>query len=213
MIRYILPVMAITMWASACSNSTHITSSWNNPDSAAVRPLQKVMIVALLPDRDRDLRQRIEQEVATKLAMEGFVTVSAFTQFGPQAFEGKKEKEVLESFAKAGVDGVMTISLLDKEKEKNYVPGKVTYYPGPTRYNRFWGYYRTYARRVHSPGYYTTSTRYFLETNLYDTQRSVLLYSSQSEAVDPGSVENLAGDYAKALVNDMKDKKLLAGKP
>ena len=176
-----LGVVLFALLLAACGTNTSITNSWNAPE--AQKPLNKVMIIALMPDKDRELRQNLEQKLAESLSMEGFNTSSAYNQYGPKGFEGLKEKDVLAKLKSSGVDGVLIISLLDKEKEKNYVPGQVSYYPGVVRYNRFWGYYTTYSRRVYSPGYYNTSTKYFLETNLYNVQNNKLMYSAQSETV------------------------------
>src|SRR4051812_36508776 len=104
-------IMFLMTVAVSCSKNTSITNSWNSEDAS--KPLNKVMIVALMPEKDRDLQQNVEQKLATNLALEGFNTVSAYAQYGPKAFQDQKEKDVLQNFKTSGVDGVITISLLD----------------------------------------------------------------------------------------------------
>ena len=109
----------------------------------------------------------------------------------------------------SGIDGILSVTLLDKEQEQNYVPNNTLYYPLVPRFSRFWGYYSYYYPRINDPGYYRTSTRYFLEANLYDAKTNKLIYSAQSETFDPSSRESFAADYAKAIVANMKTKNLL----
>ena len=60
--------------------------------------------------------------------------------------------------------------------------------------------------RVYNPGYYTTTTDYTLEADLYRTKGDKLLYSAQAKSFDPGSASSLAGDFSKTLVQDMINK-------
>jgi hypothetical protein len=195
----------------SCSSGTKVTNSWNEK-SIEHKPLNKVIIIALTANKDRTLREQLEQRLAESLSAEGYSTTSAYFEYGPKAFEGMKEQQVLRKLKTSGIDGVITVTILDKEKEKNRVPGSVTYQPArarPVRSNRFWGDYTNRYNRIYKPGYYTTSTKYFIETNLYDVTTNQLLYSAQSETFDPSSAQSLAADYSKAIVKDMKEKQLL----
>jgi len=122
------------------------------------------MVVAIVTDKNKALQLQMEKELADELSAHGVSTVTASEQFGTTTFQNMKEKAVLRQLRASNVDGIITISLLNKEKETSYVPGTVNYYPMPTyvRYGRFWGYYGTYYNRVYSPGYYEQSTTYFL---------------------------------------------------
>jgi hypothetical protein len=76
-------------------------------------------------------------------------------------------------------------------------------------YGRFWGYYNYWNSRAYDQGYYETTRKYYLETNLYELGGSKLLYSIQSQTIDPKSTEALAKAFSKRVVKDMKDKKVL----
>lgn len=193
----------------ACGSNSKVTSSWVDPNTKA--PLKKIMVVALLNTKDRALKQQMEDQLAQEITANGVTATTAYRDFGPKSFEGMKEKQVINQLRNSGVDGVVTIVLLDKNKEKNYVPGNVQYEPQTVyvRRSRFYGYYSTYYNRVYTPGYYETSTNYFFETNLYDVSRNKLLYSAQSESFDPSSVEGMADKQSKAIVKDMKKNAVL----
>ena len=58
----------------------------------------------------------------------------------------------------------------------------------------------------------TTSTDYFLESNLYDIASGSLLYSVQTKSFDPSSATGLASDNSKKIVKDLKEKGVLVKK-
>jgi hypothetical protein len=201
-------LLSIAICVLSCGPTTNVTNSWTSKDAAS-KPLEKVMILAMMPEQERTLREQLEQQLSTNLATEGYMSTSAYAEYGPKAFEKLSETQALKKLRTNNIDGVLIVTLLDKEKEERYTPGSVSYYPVNTRYNRFWGYYTTYYSRVFTPGYYTKNTRYFIETNLYDMKGNKLIYSAQSETVDMESAQKLATDYARAIVKNMQEHSLL----
>lgn len=190
----------LVLFLGACSN-TKVTSSWKEPETSLDKS-QKIMVLGLVNDREGRLRGQMEKEMVLALQKQGYQAVSAFDQFGPKAFKGLKEEQALNKLRKDDIDKVLTIVMLDKSKEKNYVPGNNMYPYGPF-YGRWWGYYNWMYGRVYQPGYYTTNTRYFLESNLYSIRDKQLLYSIQTETFDPASAERMAVVYTNKVVADM----------
>jgi hypothetical protein len=113
------------------------------------------------------------------------------------------EKQAVDQLKNAGVDAVLTIVLLDKVKEKFYVPGRMDYTPYSIYHNQFYGYYKTMHGRIYTQGYYTENTKYFWESNFYDLSADKLLYSAQSRSFDPISSETLGHEYGKMIVKDL----------
>ena len=171
---------------------------------------KKVIVLGLIHDRDRTLREHMEQSLAEHLRSRGQAAVCACELYGPKEFDQLSEKEALVRLSNAGVDGVLTIVLLDKERERYYVPGQMQYTPYGFYYDRFWGHSRTLYWRIYSPGYYTTNTRYFWESNLYDLSDGKLIYSAQSQSFDPSSSDVLGKEYGKLIVDDIVGKGVIA---
>ena len=167
------------------------------------------MVVALLKDDNVLMREKMENHLLGDLAEKGYTAVSSLKEYGPKSFEGMKENEIVSKLQNSGVDAVLTIVLLDKQRERYYVPGRVYYSPYIIYHRRFWGYYTTIYDRIYSPGYYQTDTKYFWESNLYDLSTKELLYSVQTESFDPASAESLGHEYGKMIVKDMFDKNVL----
>lgn len=194
-----------------CSSS-RVTSSWQPPQTAP-KAYNKIAVLGLIREADRSLRENMENHLVGDLRAQGFNAYSSYAQFGPKAFEGLSEEQVYDRLKQSGADAVLTIVLLNKEKERHYVPGRVEYSPYAVYYHRFGGYYTTLLTRIETPGYYTIDTRYFWESNLYDLGSRELIYSVQTQSFDPSSTENLAHDYGEMIVEDMVKRKVLAKTP
>ena len=167
------------------------------------------MIVALVKNKDHNLREKMEKHLADDLLAKGQNASSSFSELGPKSFEGMNENQVLDKIKKLGADAVLTIVLLNKEKERYYVPGRVYYSPYIIYHRRFWGYYTTIYDRIYEPGYYSENTDYFWESNFYDLESKDLIYSVQTKSFNPESTETLAHEYGKVICNDMMEKGLL----
>jgi hypothetical protein len=113
------------------------------------------------------------------------------------------EKQAIEKLTNSGIDAVLTIVLLDKTRERYYVPESVYYSPYFIYHDSFWGYYRTMYGRVYAPGYYAVSTKYFWESNFYSLAEKQLLYSAQSQSFDPVSAQSLGHEYGQMIARDM----------
>ncbi|AXY73412.1 hypothetical protein D3H65_05220 [Paraflavitalea soli] len=208
--KLIVPAsMAIMILLAACS-STKVTSSWKS-DEANKLNYRQVLVLGLMPNKDRSIRMNMENELAEELKGSGVNAIAASTVFSPNQLNNMNEQRALRFLRNKGYDAVMTIVLLDKAKEKNYVPGNVSYQPYGGYYSRFWGYYRTVYGRVYTPGYYTTSTNYFWESNLYSVADNKMLYSVQSKSFDP-SEDKIGRDYAKQITRDMLKQGVLVKK-
>ena len=209
-LSFLVIVLFSLILLTSCS-STEIVSSWKSADVQA-KNFTKVMVLGLMGSRDRDIKESTERIMVENLRERGIDAVAASDEYGPKAFENLSEDEALRKLRDKDVDGVMTIVLLDKDKERRYSPGYAYYTPYGIYYNRFWGYYSTLYQRVYTPEYYTSSTNYTMETNLYDISADKLLYSAQTKSFDPGSAGQLAGDFSKAITEDMVRKGIITKK-
>ena len=210
LIIIIIAIAALSFLITACSSGTRVTSSWKAPDApSSAAAFKKVMVVALLTDKDRSLQQAMETQLVNELNAKGIAASSAYQTYGPRSFNEAQAKRQLRS---SGADAILTIVLLDKTKEKNYVPGNVTYQPWGPYYSRFWGYYRYSYNRIYTPGYYTTNTSFFWESNLYDLKNNKLIYSVQTESFDPSSSTSLSREYSRKITENMMKEGVLLSK-
>jgi hypothetical protein len=198
-------ILAITVLG--CSSS-RITTSWKAKDEAP-KKFNKIMVIALLKQNDGALKKQMEDHLVGDLKTAGYTAISCIDEYGPRAFATLEEDKVIEQLRNKGFDAVMTIVLLDKQQERDYVPGRINHSPYYIYQNRFWGYYRTINTRIETPGYYSTTTNYFWESNFYDMTAKKLLYSVQTESFQPSSAGSLAHEYGKMIVADMLKQQIL----
>jgi len=195
----------------ACS-STRITSSWK-ADNIQAKQYKKILVLGLINEPDRTVRENMEEQLVSGLKDMGYDAVCSCDEFGPKSFESMKEEDALAKLGNSGIDAVLTIVLLDKDKERYYVPGRVSYTPYNVYHRRFFGYYSTMYRRVYSPGYYVTDTKYFWESNFYNlSDGQELLYSVQSQSFEPGSAKSLAHEYGQMIIKDIVKNNVLTKK-
>ncbi|HVI47904.1 MAG TPA: hypothetical protein VM802_23755 [Chitinophaga sp.] len=194
-------IALFSLFLFSCS-STQLVTSWKAPD-ATVRKFNKILVAGLMGAKDRELRENVEAAMVQNLKAKGINAISAYTTYGPKAFEGLTDKEAAKKISADGFDGAFTIALLDRSKERNYTPGSVYYTPYATYYSRYWHHYFTLYDRIYNPGYYTTSTNYILEANFFNLGNDELEYSAQTKSFDPSSTKSLAGDFTKTLIDDM----------
>lgn len=194
-----------------CTTSK-ITSSWKAAN-ADTRNYKKIMVLSLIRENDRTIQQNMENHFVGDLKEMGYEAISSLQEYGPKAFDNMTEEAAIAKLKNSGVDAVLTIVLLDKQKERKYIPGHIYYSPYGYYYNRFWGYRSTLYQRIYEPGYYVTDTKYFWESNLYDMATQNLVYSVQTQSFDPASSESMGHDYGKKIVKNMEVENILYRKP
>lgn len=202
-------LLATAVGFTACSTS-QLSSSWAAKNAPQTK-FKKILILGMMSKKNLGVKSKMETELVKDLSKYGQTAIAATAEYAPNAFSKLNESEALEKFNNDGYDGVMTITLVDKDKSNRFVPGGwgPGFYP---YYGSFWGYYSFYSPWAWGPGWggygygggtYTT-TNYIFETNLYDvTANNTLLYSAQSTSFDPSSANNLATDYARTIVKDL----------
>jgi hypothetical protein len=205
--KYLSLLLIGAIIAAGCSTS-RITNTWKEQNVTA-KPYKKVLVLGLSGEPDRNFREKMEEHMVGDLRDLGYNAVSAIAQYGPKTFEGLKEKEAVQQLNEQGFDAVITIVLLDKEKERYYTPARVNYSPYGRYHRQFWNYYSTIYGRVSSSGYYSESTKYFWESNLYDLTDWIMIYSAQSQSFDPTSASTLGHEYGLMIVKDMVKQNVL----
>lgn len=203
-------VMSVLVLVVVACSSSRITTSWTTRDMVP-RYYSKILVVSLIKDNDLELIRSMENHMVGDLKTHGYSAVSALDEYGPKAFNGMDEEKALEKIRGSGVDAVMTVVLLDKEQEKEYVPSRIYFTPYVYYHNRFWGYYTTMRTRIYEPGYYQENTRYFWESNFYSmSDGKKLLYSVQTKSFNPASTSSLAHEYGRLIIDNLVKKGVLA---
>lgn len=205
--NYMVLTLLVIFLSGGCSSSK-ITSSWK---AANVEPQKynKILVLGLIREADRRIQENMETHFVGDLRELGYTAISSLEAYGPKVFENMDEKTALEKLKDKGIDAVITIVLLDKKKERKYVPGNIYASPYSLYFNSFWGYRGTLYGRIYEPGYYVTDTKYFWESNLYEMRTQKLVYSAQTQSFDPASSESMSHEYGQKIIKNMLKQNVL----
>ncbi|MCC8143270.1 MAG: hypothetical protein LUD02_07500 [Tannerellaceae bacterium] len=203
----LIPIVVILI-LTGCT-TTQLTSSWSvkNPPSNL---MNKVLVVGVMADREE--REKTEDAMVGELRKYGINASSAFELFGPKGFGDATEEQIAGQLRGSDYTSVMIVSLINKDKELRYVPG--TYYGRPYYYGsrRYYRRYWTLYDNVYTPGYYTTTTNYVLEAEIYTvSDDDQLVYSAQTKTTDPNNASALAESFSKTIVSELRTKGLVSG--
>ena len=205
----LLAALILLFMATGCATSA-ITSSWVPPETGREPgAYQKILVLGLINEPDRSIREKLEQHLADDLRTLGYVAICACEAFQPNTFYGLSESQLLQQMEENSFDAVLTIVLLSKEKERLQKPLYMRYPPAGNYHRQLWDYYHDIAERTDQSGYYSESTKYFWETNFYDLETHALVYSAQSQSFDPASTTRLAHEYGLLIVKDMVKRNVL----
>lgn len=201
---FLLPLLA---FAISCQPSK-ITSSWAARDITP-KKYNKILVLGVLTDNDLELQSKMENHMADDLKALGFNSIAANKVFPPGTIVKGDSARAKAAIEGKGFDGILTIVLLNKEKEQVYVPGSTHDNEYYNRYGRFDRYMTEVSDKIIMPGYYAEQTKYIWENNFYDLSSRQLIYSAQTSTFDIASKTTLAHTYGLLMVQSLINKKII----
>jgi len=194
----------------SCKPSQRILTAWTNPD----RPKRKyttVFVAALI--QNHDLKYAIEDDLGAAAKKKGFKVVKGYELFPPNFNnDNMRDKDlVLKLISNKGCDVILSVAIIDIKSETHYTPSSESYVPyagyGPYgAYGAgFYGYYSYWAPTIYNPGYYTTNNTYYIEANAYDVETQAMIWSVQSKAYNPKSIEKASKEYTALLIDQFEE--------
>lgn len=196
--------LLLTSFFLSCGSAQKVTHSWSNPEFVRDSSASKIFVAALVANPH--VRTHLEEEMGIAAAMNGFNAERSWDYF-PPVFRSSKplpKDSMIGKIKELKCDLIFTITLIEKQSETRWVPGVNAGIYGPyAGYGmRFRGFYYYWYPFIYDPGYYVTDKTYFMEGDLFDVRTEALIWSVQTETMNPGSVE----DFSKGLVDLMLKK-------
>ena len=183
-------------------NSSRITTSWSERkviDAAS----SKIIVIALVPANERTMAAQLEKHLAGDLVQMGYTALSAYELYGPLAFCPGNDSIVFGKLAEKGITDVLTISLLNKKTEDQFIPG---HYVNPVNFMDYVG--PKYAL-LYEPAHMQTNTNYYWESRLYTIKQEELIYFSQTTSFAPASIQLMAHEYGRVITHNLVKKKVI----
>lgn len=196
----IVAALSLSLFAAGCGTTTTIPLAWTDPAYTG-GALDRILVIGV--GENDGTRRVFEDHFAELLTQRGNQATASYTVLPNTArlSEGAI-REVLEG---GGYDGALVTRLIGSDEQTTYVPPRT--YTVPRRYyGGYYGYYNMAWDVVHEPGYYKTNTVVRLETNLYDVASKTLVWSGQSDTMNPRSdadtIRSATAAVAKRLAGD-----------
>lgn len=184
--RFALLIFAALLAALAGCASTRIVSAWRDDDLARV-PFRKVLVV--FQHSDPHLRRALERRMAADIPN----AVPAHAIFSDEEM-GDVER-VKARVRELGFDSSVIMRIVSVDREVSYRPGRV--YAVPAFYHGFYGYWGYGWRTVYDPGYHRSDRVVTIATNVYGVADDKLVWASQSETFNPGSLRTAIGEVLR----------------
>jgi hypothetical protein len=170
--------------------------------------IKKILVVAVL--ENYLIRQEFEDEMEKLLAKSGVEGVRSHMVLPPR--NEMVEGELKDRIKKDGYDAVLVVRPRAVRKETEEVVTGAIYAPPPGYYT-FWPYWHAaYADVYVTSSYLQENTVVRAEFNLYNTRDEKLLWNGESDTVYSKDFEKLGKSYAKMLVKQLKNDKVIGKK-
>jgi hypothetical protein len=185
--------------------SHHIITTWKAQRFSPVK-YNNILVVGVIKSKNDSLRTEIEKHFVNDLEDLGYHAVSALNEFGPKGLANQGEEETYIKLCKKGIDAIITIALIDKEKETSGKSHKTTGYPAKYYYNRIWNYKNIQAEFADG---YPEKVDYFWETILFDLAALEPQSTIQTKSFNAPATENVSNDLLKQVIQKMRKEKIL----
>lgn len=193
--KFIIIIFGLLFYGS-CAHHTKITRSWRISDKhITISSLNKVLVVAMFKTLAEN--RIAEDQMASYLKGKAIVSYNYLNE----NFNKDNEELIRSKIKSDGFDGVITMRLIDVDKESNYIPGSINTYP---IYNRtFGGYYFRNWRSYSSPGYFTMTKIYTVEVNVFSIKEDKIIWTGVTKTTNPNGADKLTAEITKVVYKQM----------
>lgn len=198
-----LVVIGVTL--ASCAGS-ELVNMWKDP-AYPETPMVNMLVITLKQDPVR--RRMWEDRFVKELSKRGVTATPSYRLF-EQALPDTQQ--VIDAVRTHGYDGVLVTHKLQTESETRYVPGYTTNEPVTVRAPGS-GWYYTYYRDVHYPGYTETDSVVSYETHVWSTKDGGrMVWAGTSQSVNPSSSEQVNREISKLIVPELAHKNVIPRK-
>ncbi len=169
-------------------------TSWK--DTSSDIKVDHVVVLALF--EKLEYTKAMEENVAEYFNAKSLKCTKALDFMAPnQEYSNEELKHKVEAY---GADAILIFVPKGADKSVNYTP--------PT----YSGYYRGYRGGVYSvsPGYYSESTTYHVQANLYAIEDEKLIWTGDISTTDPASIDKATFYIAQKVYDDWQKNSLIS---
>jgi hypothetical protein len=187
-------------------------STWKVP-GRFTKQYNKLLVVGIVHDSDLTLRQKMEAQFVSDLQDLGYMAVSALAEFGPNGLLNLAQEDTYLMLCGKGIDGVVTLALIDKRKEEQFIPAQVVYRSSMYYYDRIWNYRKIRADVQNAALPSANAEAYRWESIFFDLTTLEPVFTIQTKSFEPLAAEEQAHRYGKNILSSMVKNKVLKKQP
>ncbi|MBL7965117.1 MAG: hypothetical protein JNM31_14885 [Flavobacteriales bacterium] len=192
-IKLSIGLVALALLANSC-NSTKLVTSWAEPDvTVDKRNLNKLLIIALI--KDDGTRRQAEDRLVKFSAPHG---IASYRYLGDNV-DAINDPGVNDRMIRDGIDGIVIMRLVDRAKEQVWIPGT----PMPSMMMSPWGFHGMGMGMWNNPGFMTMDVTYVIQTNVYSTSPSRLLWTGTTTTVNPNRMIDAVNEVTDVVYRQM----------
>lgn len=211
-------ILSLLIISCKPSSSIRTTALWVNKEKLPPQPIKSVFIIAFTDNLE--VRSYFENDLAAAAEKKGLKAYTSMGIIGP--VEMRAIAPVKDVFIKKlqdlNCEAILTVALVHETSETKYTKASsMNYSPyqygayapyggglayGP--YGGFGGYYGYAVTTMTTPGYYTTTNKYFVEAKVFDLKTDETLLSTQTKVTNPESIQKASKQYADLFVEEVK---------
>lgn len=198
--RPLLTIVLAAIFLTGCASGPEVKSIRKAPDvSEAPRNL---LVLAISPKENS--RSIMEAALVSRLRDAGYEAEA----YGPAPSLPWKDSDALREKVKERLqtqtaDGVLTVSLVRKNRQVEHVPNQVVYNPVVTNIGALASV--TYMETMTIPSHYEETTEYVLRTTLFETDSARAIWQMFSSTIDPTSLEQATREFARVAVRELQE--------
>ena len=202
-IQHSFPVLLIAfvlLFISSCTSES-VIHVWNTSEEYQ-NPFTKIMVIGLV--NNPGLRSELENEFVMTSKNFSIEMSNGMSMFPPELGKPLEDIErVKERLRKNGFDCILTVTYIDINASR-YISPNTSYEP-QVYYDRFRNYYYQTYDLVYRPGYFFSSTSFYIESNLYDLKDGALVWSGLSKAFETSEKDYFINQYSNAIFESLGD--------
>ena len=205
-----MTVLIFTSFIITGCTSRYINTVWKN-DHAFPGKYNKIMVAAIVNNKDTAFRRAIEEHFKQTLESMGYVTVSALAEFGPSGLKYLGQEDTYIRLCNKGIDAIMTVALMDKEKISNAEPHMSYAQPVKYYYNRIWHYKELQEQEPVAGS--DSLLKYSWEMILFDLSTLQPHYIAQTKTIEGTLHQSLQDEFWNAFAKKLHKDRFLKTRP
>ena len=209
--KRLLSLLLFLLLVIGCS-TYRSASTWKVP-GRFTKQYNKLLVVGIVHDSDLTLRQKMEAQFVSDLQDLGYMAVSALAEFGPNGLSNLAQEDTYLMLYSKGIDGVVTLALIDKRKEEQFIPAQVVYRSSMYYYDRIWNYRKIRADVQNAALPSADAEAYRWESIFFDLTTLEPVFTIQTKSFEPLAADEQAHRYGKTILSSMVKNKVLKKQP